>query len=181
LVFREKYIHYACVLETVAAVPGMVAGMLHHLSCLRFMEHDNWIKTLLDEAENERMHLMTMIDLSKPTRFERTLIAIAQFGYWHAFLMLYAISPKTAHRFTGYLEEEAVITYTNMLIDIDTGRVKNVKAPPLAIEYWGLPEDATLRDTILVIRADEMEHRDVNHRFSEIIGHRPPKYVQTKL
>jgi len=37
----------------------MVAGMLIHLKSLRKMQDDKgWIKILLDEAENERMHLM---------------------------------------------------------------------------------------------------------------------------
>lgn len=39
---------------------------------------DGWIRTLLDEAENERMHLMTFIEIAQPSWFERTLIIIAQ-------------------------------------------------------------------------------------------------------
>ena len=58
--FAKRYGHRAVVLETVAAVPGMVGGALQHLRSLRRMEDDHgWIRTLLDEAENERMHLMT--------------------------------------------------------------------------------------------------------------------------
>jgi len=46
------------ILETVAGVPGMVAGMHRHLRSLRTLEHDHgWIHHLLQEAENERMHL----------------------------------------------------------------------------------------------------------------------------
>jgi hypothetical protein len=55
--FKTNYLLRACMLETVAAVPGMVAGISHHLRSLRRLETDNWIKILLDEAENERMHL----------------------------------------------------------------------------------------------------------------------------
>ena len=66
--FKKRYGHRAVVLETVAAVPGMVAGMLIHLKSLRKIEDDKgWIKTLLEEAENERMHLMTFIHIAKPT------------------------------------------------------------------------------------------------------------------
>ena len=61
--FAKQYGHRAVVLETVAAVPGMVGGMWIHLTCLRKMQSDRgWIKILLDEAENERMHLMTFIE-----------------------------------------------------------------------------------------------------------------------
>src|SRR5690606_26485260 len=58
--FAKRYGHRAVVLETVAAVPGMVGATLNHLKALRRMKDDNgWIRTLMDEAENERMHLMT--------------------------------------------------------------------------------------------------------------------------
>lgn len=63
--FAERYGHRAVVLETVAAVPGMVGATINHLACLRRMCDDKgWIKTLMDEAENERMHLMTFIEIS---------------------------------------------------------------------------------------------------------------------
>ena len=78
--FKKRYGHRAVVLETVAAVPGMVAGMIIHLRSLRKMQDDKgWIKTLLDEAENERMHLMTFIHVAKPTAVERFIIMVAQF------------------------------------------------------------------------------------------------------
>ena len=88
--FSKRYGHRAVVLETVAAVPGMVAGMWIHLKCLRKMEHDRgWIKILLDEAENERMHLMTFIEIAKPNWFERALILIAQAIFWHFYFIIY--------------------------------------------------------------------------------------------
>lgn len=37
-------------------------------------------------------------------------------------LKFYLISPKHCHAFVGYLEEEAVKTYTHCLADIDTVR-----------------------------------------------------------
>src|SRR6476469_5145406 len=73
--FAKRYGHRAVVLETVAAVPGMVGATLNHLKCLRRMEDDRgWIRTLMDEAENERMHLMTFIEVCQPTPFERFMV-----------------------------------------------------------------------------------------------------------
>ena len=69
----------------------------------------------------------------------------------------------------GILKEEAVISYTQYLEEIDKGEHENVPAPQIAIDYWGLPKGATLRDVILLIRADEAEHRDVNHAFVDMI------------
>ena len=166
--FARRYGHRAVVLETIAAVPGMVGGAIQHLHCLRRMESDHgWIRTLLDEAENERMHLMTFIHIAKPTWLERMLVVLAQGIFYNCFFLLYLISSKTAHRVVGYFEEEAVRSYTEYLAGVDDGIYANVPAPKIAIDYWKLPPEARLRDVILVIRADEAHHRDVNHRFAD--------------
>ncbi len=170
--FAERYGHRAVVLETVAAVPGMVGATINHLACLRRMCDDKgWIKTLMDEAENERMHLMTFIEVSQPTWFERAVIIGVQWVFYLFFFALYLVSSKTAHRVVGYFEEEAVISYTHYLAEIDEGRSPNVAAPEIAKKYWDLPDDATLSDGVLVVRADEAHHRDVNHGFAnELAG-----------
>jgi len=160
------------VLETVAAVPGMVGATITHLKCLRRMCDDKgWIRTLMDEAENERMHLMTFIHVAKPTLFERCVILGVQWVFYVAFFLLYLVSARTAHRVVGYFEEEAVFSYTCYLKEIDEGRSLNVPAPDIALRYWGLAKNATLRDVVLVVRADEAHHRDVNHGFAnELAG-----------
>ncbi|KAK6121216.1 hypothetical protein DH2020_045042 [Rehmannia glutinosa] len=161
---ERRYGCRAMMLETVAAVPGMVGGMLLHLRSLRkFQQSGGWIKALLEEAENERMHLMTMVELVQPKWYERLLVLTVQGVFFNAFFVLYLMSPKLAHRIVGYLEEEAIHSYTEYLKDIDSGAIENVPAPAIAIDYWRLPKDATLKDVIVVIRADEAHHRDVNH------------------
>lgn len=170
LFFRKRYGHRAVVLETVAAVPGMVAGLLQHLRAIRRMRDDQgWIKELLDEAENERMHLMTFIQVAKPSLFERGLILIAQAIFYNFYFFLYLFAPKTAHRVVAYFEEEAVTSYTSYLEEIDAGRLENIPAPKLAIEYWELPANARLRDVVIAVRADEAGHRDRNHYFADAL------------
>ena len=169
--FARRYGHRAVVLETVAAVPGMVGGSLQHLRALRRMKSDHgWIRTLLDEAENERMHLMTFIHVAQPTQLERLLVLLAQGVFYNFFFLLYVISAKTAHRVVGYLEEEAVYSYTEYLAGVDNGTYANIPAPEIAIDYWKLAPDARLRDVIIVVRADEAHHRDVNHEFADELG-----------
>ena len=169
--FKKKYGHRAVVLETVAAVPGMVAGMLLHLKSLRKMQDDKgWIKILLDEAANERMHLMTFIKIAKPTFVERLIIMMAQFIFILMYLVIYLFSQRTAHRIVGYFEEEAVISYTEYLKEIEEGKIENIKAPEIAINYWNLPLNSRLRDVVEVIRDDEAGHRDVNHGFANILN-----------
>jgi ubiquinol oxidase len=169
--FRKRYGHRAVLLETVAAVPGMVGATFNHLSSLRKIKHDHGrIRVLMDEAENERMHLMTFIEISKPTTFERGLIISAQGIFFTCFSLAYVFNRQIAHRFVGLIEEEAIRSYTDYLAEVDKGNIKNVPAPEIAKKYWGLAADATLRDVIIAVRADEAEHRDVNHRFANDLG-----------
>jgi ubiquinol oxidase len=176
--FAKRYGHRAIVLETVAAVPGMVGATLTHLRCLRRMCDDKgWIRTLMEEAENERMHLMTFIEVAQPTMFERLVILGVQWVFYLAFFTLYLVSPKTAHRVVGYFEEEAVISYTLYLKELDGGRSPNLPAPAIAKHYWQLPDHATLRDVVLVVRADEAHHRDVNHGFANELAGLPADHA----
>lgn len=169
--FAKRYGHRAVVLETVAAVPGMVGGLLQHLKAIRHIRDDQgWIRELLEEADNERMHLMTFIRIAQPTRLERWLIMIGQAVFYNVYFWTYLFAPRIAHRIVAYLEEEAVVSYTQYLEEIDAGRIENVPAPQLAIDYWQLPADARLRDVVLVIREDEARHRDVNHGFADQIA-----------
>ena len=168
--FSKRYGHRAVVLETVAAVPGMVGGLLQHLESVRHIREDQgWIRELLDEAENERMHLMTFVHIAQPSRGERWLIMIAQAIFYNVFFFTYLLAPRTAHRIVGYLEEEAVVSYTQYLAEIDAGRQDNVPAPQIAIDYWALPSEARLRDVVIAVRADEAHHRDTNHGFANQI------------
>ncbi len=172
--FAKRYGHRAVVLETVAAVPGMVGATLTHLRCLRTLSDDNgWIRTLMEEAENERMHLMTFLEVAQPTYFERLMIQLVQAVFYIGFFGLYLVSPRTAHRVVGYFEEEAVVSYSLYLAEIDSGRAPNVSAPAIARHYWQLPADATLRDVVAVVQADEAHHRDVNHGFASTLAGQP--------
>ena len=168
--FKKRYGHRAVVLETIAAVPGMVGGMLAHFKSLRKMIDDgDFIKELLEEADNERMHLMTFIAIAKPSGFERFIILAGQFIFGAFYTILYIFFQRTAHRMVGYFEEEAVFSYTEYLQEIDSGKIPNVPAPEIAINYWGLDKNASLREVIEVIRDDEAGHRDRNHAIADSI------------
>ena len=162
--FAKRYGHRAVVLETIAGVPGMVAGMWIHLKSLRSMKtgYGPLIRELLAEAENERMHLMFFIEIAKPSRLERTLIMMAQLIFWNYYFLLYVLAPKTAHKMIHYFEEEAVHSYTSYLALIENGEAENIAAPQLAIDYYGMKNDARLSDLIVRVRADEQRHADAN-------------------
>ena len=167
--FAKRYGHRAVVLETVAGVPGMVAGMLIHLRSLRSMQtgYGSQIREMLAEAENERMHLMFFIEIAKPNAFERLLVILAQGVFMTFYLFMYIFFPKTSHRMIGYFEDEAVKSYTEYLELVENGSVMNIRAPKIAIDYYGLPKKARLSDLIRSVRADEMHHSEVNHNYAD--------------
>ena len=167
--FAKRYGHRAVVLETVAGVPGMVAGIMLHFKSLRKMKmgYGPDIREMLAEAENERMHLMFFIAIAKPNWFERLLVLLAQFIFIIFYGTLYIIDFKTAHRMIGFFEEEAVRSYTDYLALVESGEVENVPAPELAIKYYKMKKDAKLSDLIKCVRADEMHHAEVNHNYAD--------------
>ena len=162
--FAKRYGHRAVVLETVAGVPGMVAGMLLHFTSLRKMKtgYGADIRELLAEAENERMHLMFFIEIANPNWVERWLVLVAQFTFSIFYLVMYLVDNRTAHRMVAYFEEEAVRSYTSYLALIEDGEVENIAAPQLAIDYYGMKDDARLTHLIVRVRADEQRHADAN-------------------
>lgn len=170
LFFRKRYGQRAVIIETVAGVPGMVGGLFQHLKSLRTCKEDQgWIQRLLDEAENERMHLMVFTQIAPPNFGEKILIFLLQVIFFLGYFFLYLFSSKTAHRIVGYLEEEAVESYTGYLKEVEGGRIENIKAPQIAIDYWKLPQEATLKDLIIAVRQDEDHHREVNHMLADQI------------
>ena len=166
--FAKRYGHRAVVLETVAGVPGIVAGVWLHLKSLRKMKtgYGPDIREMLAEAENERMHLMFFIEIAKPNWFERYLVLFAQLIFMLFYFVLYVIDYKTAHRMIAYFEEEAVKSYTDYLGLVESGEVENVPAPRLAIQYYEMGSNAKLSDLIRQVRADEQHHSEVNHKYA---------------
>ncbi|KAH8104573.1 AOX, alternative oxidase mitochondrial precursor [Cristinia sonorae] len=169
---ESQWLSRCLFLESVAGVPGMVGATLRHLRSLRILRRDSgWIHTLLEEAENERMHLMTFMTIKKPGFWFRSLILGAQGVFYNMFFLSYLISPSTCHRFVGHLEEEAVLTYTRCIQEIEAGHLpawEKAPAPEIAKDYWRLRDDASLLDVIYAIRSDETTHRFVNHSLANL-------------
>ena len=166
--FLRRYGHRAVVLETVAGVPGMVAGVWMHFKSLRKMKagYGEQIREMLSEAENERMHLMFFIEIAKPNIIERLIVLSAQFLFGIFYLFMYIFFTRTAHRMIGYFEDEAVSSYTEYLQMVESGEVENTPAPHLAINYYKLGSDAKLSDVIKCVRADEQHHSETNHNYA---------------
>lgn len=168
---ESGYLFRVTLLETMAGVPGFVAAMARHMTAMRELRRDHgWIHTLLEEAENERMHLLVLLEYMKPSALFKFLTFASQgimFAIWGG---VYFCNPTLFHRFVGYFEEGAVVSYKEILDEIDAGNLEGFKEPakPLGRAYWQLSDDATFKDVLGQILADEYHHRLVNHTFADL-------------
>jgi len=124
---------------------------------------------------NDQRHLLTFVRMKNPGRLFRAAVIAGQFGFGSVFGLAYIVSPKFCHRFVGYVEEEACDTYTKIIksiesapADTELARWRTEPAPRIARSYWKLGEDGTVLDLMYAVRADEAEHRDVNHTCSTL-------------
>lgn len=124
------------------------------------------------------MHLLTFLKLAEPGWFMRLMVIGAQGVFFNGFFLAYLVSPRICHRFVGYLEEEAVLTYTRAIRDLESGKLpawETLQSPEIAIKYWKMPEGRrSMRDLLLYVRADEAKHREVNHTFGNLVPEDDP-------
>lgn len=173
-------------LESVAGVPGFVAAGLRHFRSLRTLRRDHgWIPSLLEEAENERMHLLVCLNAFNASVATRALVYAAQIIMTPLLMGIYLIRPKSMHRLVGYLEETAVKTYINVIKHVETPGTQlnegwaSKPAPRIAIGYWKLSDNAKWSDVLKCMMADECNHRDVNHTFAEMKTDDPNPFVES--
>lgn len=173
------------VLESFAGVPGFMAAMFRHFRSLRTLKRDHgWIHTLLEEAENERMHLLVCMKMFKANSVTRLLVMAAQVFMTPWLAAIYVVKPGAVHRFVGYLEETACLTYANIIHQVETPGTplheawSQLPAPDIAKRYWKLSPDAMWVDALKCMFADECNHRDVNHTFATMGTDDPNPFVE---
>merc|ERR1712217_152388 len=168
-----------------AGVPGFMAAMFRHFRSLRTLHRDHgWIHTLLEEAENERMHLLVCMKMFEATFITRILVLASQVFMTPFLAALYTVNPPSVHRFVGYLEETACVTYANIIHQVETPGTPlhkawaHLPAPDVAIHYWMLPKNAMWVDALKCMFADETNHRDVDHTFAMMQSDDPNPFIE---
>lgn len=172
------------ILESVAGVPGFVAAGFRHFKSLRTLQRDHgWIATLLEEAENERMHLLVCLKMFKAGYITRAMVVATQMVMTPVLMTVYLVHPKSMHRFVGYLEETACHTYVSIIEHVQQPGThlheawSKLPAPDIAKGYWKQAPDATFCDTLMCMCADETHHRDVNHTFADMASDDPNPFI----
>ena len=115
-------------------------------------------------------HLLAFIKMYQPGTMFRLAVIGGQCVFATFFGTMYVINPTYCHRLVGYVEEEACSTYTKIIGGIEAAPEgselaawRTQIAPAIGRAYWHLGEEGTVLDLMLAIRADEANHRDVNH------------------
>jgi ubiquinol oxidase len=169
--FGSRYGDRVIVVETIAAVPPMVMATLLHLRCLRRLADDRgWVRTFMDESENQRAHLMAFVALARPNTLERWAIVLGQGVFYNLYFLLGLVSARTAHRIAAYMAERSVSGYTDLLARLATGDETGVEAPASAIAYWNLSPNARISEMVTAIRGDEAIYRDIHHAFADTLA-----------
>ena len=117
------------------------------------------------------MYLLTCVRMRNPPKVIKILYCSCFANFcWCRFLILYNISPDFFHIFVVYVEEKSCHTCADIINAIqnapdesDLAAWRTEISPTIARGNWYLGTDGTVLGIFYVIRADEAEHRDVNH------------------
>eukprot|EP00887_Chlorella_sp_A99_P000819 scaffold5.g819.t1 len=165
---------------------GAVAALANHASSVLRNRPDNgWVHTCLANAECARVHGGILAMAARPSLPMRVLGLALQVALFFQFLPIYLLSPSVFHAYCGYRAEEQMFNYSQALKLIDTGRFRRWRgahAPPLALSYYGLAPEASLRDALLRMRADEACIHHVDFTFASLTpGSRNPFVTTSAL
>lgn len=179
---NERLFRRLMLMESLSAIPGMCGAVMRHLHSLRRMSRDRgWIYMLLQEAECERMHLLSMLKLSEPSILTRAGVVTGQFLAGVIYFTAYLITPKTCHRYQAYTCEWAVQEYTEAIDVAKQAGIDSVRPPQIALDYWSLSDEATLVDWMKCARADEAWWCHVNHTLASMSSREPNPFINRAM
>merc|ERR1719210_402220 len=101
---------------------------------------DKWARTLLTEADKERARLAILMEVRSSGPVARTLLEGGQAILSRSFVAAHFALPRFCKWFAGYVEEEQVKAYTQLLEDIDAGDAPgfaDAQASLLACKHYG--------------------------------------------
>lgn len=101
------------------------------------------LRGLLSQAECHAVHYQILVNMAEISPVERAAVLLLQIIHFTAFTVLFVVYPRMGFRLLGYLAEESSVVWTQMINDIDLGKIGEYHVPELAMSYWGLRENFT--------------------------------------
>ncbi|CAL5228153.1 g11233 [Coccomyxa viridis] len=144
-------------LESIAPVLGSTAAMAAYAKALWSLQQDaRYLQAFQQESDNARAHLVALLSVS-PSAAQKLLVLLNQVLLAPPYALAFALAPRVCHAFVSTLSGLTGEALSDALVDLDAGKapawdVQSLPAPVLA--YWGLPEGASMRSVLLVMRAD---------------------------
>lgn len=144
-------------LSVMSAAPGRaLAGTGNATAGCR------WVQGLVSESEREKLRLDILLHLQAPGLLSRALLSTTQAALECGYSLAHVVSPKFCRWLVGYVEEESVKAYTQLLKDIDSGLLPKFAggvAPAAARAHFALPEGAPLSEVFKCMLAEGMHSR----------------------
>ncbi|EIE21327.1 hypothetical protein COCSUDRAFT_48069 [Coccomyxa subellipsoidea C-169] len=152
-------------LECLSPVPGTVASIVAHVRALATLRGPgSFVESYQRESGNAHAHLLTLLQL-RPSLSLRALVLLSQAAFALPYAAAYAVAPRACHAFVCHLSGLTGEAISGALRDLDSGSIpswQRLPAPESAAAYWGLPEGATMRTVLLVVRADMVARSAIN-------------------
>ncbi|KAG5490594.1 hypothetical protein JKF63_00715 [Porcisia hertigi] len=101
------------------------------------------LRGLLTQCESHAVHYHVLSCMAEITHVERGFVFLLQALHFTIYLALFLFYPRMGFRLMAYTAEESSVVWTQMVNDIDLGKIGDVRVPQLALHYWGLDGAAT--------------------------------------
>lgn len=141
---ENNWLNKTIMLETLAMTPLFAASIVRYWRSLGGLRQDKgWVHALLDDSENERMHLTNWMMVKRPNLMMRAFVLAQQAFYVPMFMFGYTFTPKMAYRAIGYIEEVGLTHYRLLLREIEregspVHSWNFIPAPQVSREYWNM-------------------------------------------
>lgn len=96
------------------------------------------LRGLLSQSECHAVHYQILSSMAEITAVERALVLLLQAFHFAIYLLLFLFYPRMGFRLLAYTAEESSVVWTQMVNDLDLGKIAELRVPKLALHYWGL-------------------------------------------
>ncbi|KPA81487.1 putative mitochondrial alternative oxidase [Leptomonas pyrrhocoris] len=98
----------------------------------------NELRGLLAQSECHAMHYQILGSMAEITAVEQALVLLLQAFHFALYFVLFLFYPRMGFRLMAYTAEESSVVWTQMVNDVDLGKIAELRVPTLALHYWGL-------------------------------------------
>jgi hypothetical protein len=107
--------------------------------------------------------------------WQRWAIAAVKAAIFPAFFVSYAAAPRLFHRFMALVWNQQCERMSLLINDISTKTSPDFPAHSSSLLHWGLNDDSTHKDELLLLRADAADAVVLHHHMADLLAAAPAK------